>query len=300
MRAAGRARGHPHGGPDPARRATGSPRHHRARVAIHRSGAARRGRGPGLIVGMGLVAVLAAGCTTPVAMDFFGRTMSGTWGSALLGGTWTQVKGAPSEVSVDGNDGVFSIPAGNYLTAEQIMTLPTTSVRDSTGTFVATFDQNINTVNPHYGGVVAYLVARYQNSSATGYYRMGIVWDAATRRLWLRTQNAAGKGAPSNWTIEHNTGINPVADYPNGGPYAYNVVARISGAFPTTFESKVWKVGTAEPAGWMLTGTDPGNLGPQSAGPIGVRASNDLQTSPSTYPNFTEQIEITAVSVASP
>jgi hypothetical protein len=252
------------------------------------------------VAGVGLVAVLAAGCTAPVAVDFFGRTLSGTWGNAVFGGTWTQVKGAPSEVSVDGNDGVFAIPAGNYLSAEQIMTLPTTSVRDYTGTFTTTFDEDINTVNPRYGGVVAYLVARYQNSSATGYYRMGIVWDAATRRLWLRTQNAAGKGASSNWTIEKNTGIDPVADYPGGGPYAYDVVVRISGAFPTTFESKVWKVGAAEPMAWMLTGTDPGNLGPQSAGAIGVRASNDLQTSANTYPGFTEKIEISAVSVGSP
>jgi len=252
------------------------------------------------VAGVGLVALLTAGCTVPVAFDLFGRTTTSGWGSATVGGSWTQVKGSPSEVSVDGTGGVFAIPAGNYLSAEQIMTLPATSVRDYTATFTVSFTENINTINPKYGGVVAYMVARYQNTSATGYYRLGIVWDAGTRRLWLRTQNAAGKGAASNWTIEQNTGIDPVKDYPAGGPYAYTVAVQISGAFPTTFKSKVWKVGATAPAGWMLTGTDPGNLGPQAAGPVGVRASNDLQTSASTYPAFTEHIKVGDVSVTSP
>ena len=246
------------------------------------------------------VAVMAGGCTVPYASDFFGRTVTAGWGSALVGGPWTLVKGAPSEVSVAGPDGVFAIPAGNYLSAEQILTLPQTSVRDYTGSFDVSFMDNINTMNPKFGGVVAYMVARYQNSSATGYYRLGVVWDAGTRRLWLRTQNAAGKGAPSNWTIEHNTGIDPVTDYPGGGPYTYHVMVRIAGAFPTTFDSKVWKAGSAEPTSWMLTGTDSGNLGPQVPGPIGVRASNDLQTAAATYPAFTAQIDMAAITVDGP
>jgi len=246
------------------------------------------------------VALLTAACTIPYASDYFGRTVSGGWGSALIGGPWTEVKGTPSELSVNGSAGVFAIPAGNYLSAEQILTLPQTSVRDYTGSFDVTFMENISTIGPKYGGVVAYLVARYQNSSATGYYRIGIVWDAGTRRLWLRTQNAAGKGAPSNWTIEQNTGIDPVQDYPGGGPYAYHVMVHVAGAFPTTFASKVWKVGSPEPSSWMLTGSDPGNLGPQVPGPIGVRASNDLQTGPGTYPAFTAHVEVSAITVTGP
>ena len=185
--------------------------------------------------------------------------------------------------------GLFAIPAAGFLQAEQILVAPHTRALDYEGSFDVTFLGNIDTVDPHYGGVLAYLVARFHDTGPSGYYRMGVAWDAATRRLWLRTQDAAGKGNPGDFTIERNTGIDPNADFPSGPPYGpYRVEVRITGSSPTTFFSKIWKVGDTEPSGWTLTGTDAENLGPQSAGPIGFRASNDLQgaatsTSPSRH-----------------
>jgi hypothetical protein len=219
--------------------------------------------------------------------------LNGTWGTALTGGPWSLVKGSAGDISVNGTAGIIAIPAGSYLTAEHILVLPGTSARDYVGSFDVSFLENINRVNPQYGGVLAYLVARYQNTSANGYYRLGAVWDAATRRVWLRTQNPAGKGHGADFTIETNTGIDPTADFPAGPPYGpYHVKVRIAGSSPTSFASKIWKAGSPEPAAWMLTGTDPGDLGPQAAGPIGVRASNDLQSSPSNYLNFTAHVVI--------
>ena len=259
----------------------------------------RRWRAPvAAVVPLGAAAVVVSACLPlAYAYDTFSRTVTNGWGAAVIGGPWTQVKGSPGDVSADGSAGVFAIPAGNYLQAEQIMTLSATSQRDYTGSFVVSFMENLNTQNPRYGGLVAYLVARYQNSSATGYYRMGVAWDAGTRHVWLRTQNAAGHGAADDFTVEKDTGIDPVKDDPGGGPYAYHVMVKIAGAFPTTFSSKVWKVGSPEPTSWMLTGTDKGNLGPQVPGPIGVRASDDLQSSASTYLSFTAHIHVTDVNV---
>ena len=226
-----------------------------------------------------------------LAADDFARVVNGGWGAAVTGGTWSLVKGAASNLSVNGTGGVISIPAGSYLNAEQVLVLPASWARDYVASFDVTFMENINKVNPQNGGVVAYVVARYQNTGATGYYRCGSVWEASTRRLWLRTQTPAGKGRPGDFTIELNTGIDPTADFPRGPPYGpYHVKAEVQGSGPTHFASKVWKVGSAEPASWMLTGSDEGNLGPQAAGPVGVRASNDLQTSPGNYVNLTAHV----------
>ena len=206
------------------------------------------------------------------------------------------MKGSPADLSVDGTAGVFSIPADNYLRAEQIAVLPSASTRDYLGVFEVGFGENVDDLGAAHGGVVAYLVARYQNTSATGYYRMGLVWDGPTHRLWLRTQNAAGQGAPSDWTVQQNTGIDPASDYPAGGPYWYQVKVQISGSTPTSFASKVWKLGTSEPAAWMLTGSDSSGLGPQVPGLVGVRASNDLQGA-SGYLAYVAHVYVTNVAI---
>ena len=221
------------------------------------------------------------------ALDSFTRTVSNGWGRADTGGGVVTGKGSASDLSVHGSSGVFSIPGANYLNAEQIVTLPRTSAFDYVGSFVVGFSENINNYNPQHGGVVAYLVARYQARSSTGYYRLGLVWEASDRRLWLRSQNAAGAGQPNDFTIQKDTGIDPTRDY-SSPPYAYNVKVEITGSKPTSFASKVWKHGTPGPSGWMLTGTDTKKLGPQAAGPIGLRGSNDLYTGTSSFLSYTE------------
>jgi hypothetical protein len=116
----------------------------------------------------------------------------------------------------------------------------------------------------------------------------------------LRTQNPAGKSNPGDFTIEVNTGIDPATDFPNGPPYGpYHVKVQITGSSPTSFASKVWRAGAGEPAAWMLTGTDSRNLAPQGPGPIGVRASNDLQGSPGSYLSFTAHVVINNLLVGS-
>jgi hypothetical protein len=167
------------------------------------------------------------------------------------------------------------------------------------GTFDITFMDDINKVNPKFGGVVAYLVARFQNTSSSGYYRLGLSWDAGTRHLWLRTQNPAGHGNPGDFTIEKDTGINPLSAFPSGPPFgAYRLKVQITGSNPTSFASKIWLAGAPEPANWMLTGTDSKNLGPQGEGPIGFRASNDLQSSAGNFLNFTAHLQVANLTVS--
>ncbi len=243
--------------------------------------------------------LIVAGCGHALAWDTFARSVTNGWGRAApLGGSWLQVKGNPADLSVDGANGVFAIPAANYLSAEQIAILPSVSAQDYVGTFEVAFSDNVDVLGARQGGVVAYLVARYQNTSATGYYRLGLAWDGPSHHLWLRTQNAAGKGAPSDWTIQTDTGIDPANDYPAGGPYWYEMRVQIHGSSPTSFASKVWRLGTAEPAAWMLSGSDPSDLGPQVPGPVGVRASNDLQGTAGYLP-YVAHISFTNIALGS-
>ena len=239
----------------------------------------------------------SSGSTAPIAQagalaaDDFARVVRGGWGAAPVGGRWSLVKGSAADVSVNGAGGVIAVPAGSYLTVDHVLVLPSTSVRDFVATFDVTFAEDIGRQNPQYGGVVAYVVARFQNTSAHGYYRLGVVWDAASRHLWLRTQNPAGKGHPGDFTIETDTGMDPTADF-RGPPYGpYHVKVEINGAGPTSFASKIWRAGP-EPPSWMLTGTDTRGLGPQSAGPVGVRASDDLQGAPGAYVHVTDHVVI--------
>ena len=234
-----------------------------------------------------------------IAQDDFARMVDRGWGTAATGGPWALAKGEASNLSVNGGTGVIAVTAGSYLTADQVVILPEAPAKDLVGSFDVTFMENINRVNPQNGGVVAYIVARFHDTSPTGYYRSGLVWEASTRRLWLRTQTPAGKGRPGDFTIERNTGIDPTADYPSGPPYGpYHVKVEISGSDPTRFSSKVWRAGSPEPAAWMLSGTDAADLGPQGAGAVGVRASNDLQGSPNAFVDLTAHVAFGRLLVA--
>ena len=232
--------------------------------------------------------------------DTFHRPVAAGWGRARPGGKWLLAKGQTSDFSVAGGQGVVAAHAAYFLNGEQILILPHKQPLTYLGSFTIGFDENINNYNPQHGGVVAYLVARFQNTGATGYYRMGLVWEGSTRHLWLRTQTPAGQNNPGDFTSQIDTLIDPTKDFPGGPPYSYNVKVEITGANPTSFASKVWKVGMPEPASWMLTGTDSKNLGPQGPGPIGFRVSNDLYTGTSTYVNYTAHVQIADLVVGPP
>jgi len=222
--------------------------------------------------------------------------VSSGWGSANIGGTWVLQKGAAADVSVDGTGGEFSIPDARYTRAEQVLVLPTTRALDFTATFDVSFLDNVRALNPVYGGVVAGVIARFHNTNdqGNGYYRLQLVWNAngGTPQLFLRAQDDSGQDPPGHFKIEQNLGIDPTADYSGGGPYKYHVEAQLTGVDPTSFAMKAWKVGTPEPSSWQLTGADTGNFGPQMAGPIGVRASADLQSSPNVYLPDTSHVVI--------
>ncbi len=220
--------------------------------------------------------------------DSFARTVDDGWGSADIGGAWTQVSGKATDLSVSGGEGQFAIRAAYYKESAQIVTTAVEAL-EFEATYDVVFNSDPRKLRLPYGGVLAGVVARYidplGSTSTTGHYRFGLVLDASPTADWpstsglgIRIQNPYGDGAhggDGDFRIEVPAPTNVDTDYPSGPPFIYSCRARIQGSKPTSFFMKVWKRGTREPSSWSAAGTDYNNWGPQISAPIGFKASND-------------------------
>ncbi len=220
----------------------------------------------------------------PYVSDSFSRTVASGWGTADTGGAWTLQKGGGTtgSESVNGTSGVLNSVCSFYTQDEQVLTTSASALN-----FNFAFDvywpqdeKTLSSPTADYGGMVAGVVARYQNASDvdSSYYKMNASWDAngGTPVLMLRAQSNGTTPAGGAFRLNVSTGIDPTVDYPSGGPYGYHVKGEITGTNPTTFLMKIWKVGTTEPSTWQLSGSDTANAGPQVAGLVGFRNSCDL------------------------
>lgn len=234
--------------------------------------------------------VTPSGTTTPpvgpLVSDAFARVVSGGFGTSPVGGAWVVEKGNPADFSTDGTGGVVAVQNAPYTSAEHIAVVPAVAPEDWAATFDVSFLENVKALHPKNGGVIGGVVARFHNASDTGqgYYRLQLVWNAnnGSPLLFLRAQDDSGLSPPGHFKVEQDLGIDPTAQF-GSPPYTYHVAVQITGNHPTTVALKAWALGSPEPAGWLLTGTDTGNFGPQSPGPVGLRLSADLQGSPGSY-----------------
>jgi PQQ enzyme repeat len=196
---------------------------------------------------------LATGPVT-VASDSFNRTVSGGWGTAEVGGSWTLLD-TPADWSVAPGIGSISVPAG----AQQRAVLGSVST------------QNVNLlakiVLPRCTGsganCDAFLLGRVSGGSSPTYYRVGVVQGQGSTIL-LRAQRSEG----SFLSGDLNTGI-PAA---NGAVVWLRV--EFQGSSPTTIRARAWLDGTTEPTSWLLSTTDT-TAAEQVAGAVGVRARNE-------------------------
>ena len=264
-----------------------------------------------LVVGIALIPVLAScarslpapitpsGTTAPgagpVVSDAFARVVSGGLGTAPVGGVYVVEKGNPADFSVDGSGAVVAVANAPYTTAEHIAVLPGAAPEDFAASFDVSFLENLKALHPQNGGVIGGVVARFHNANDTGlgYYRLQLVWNANNGHplLFLRAQDDSGLAPPGHFKVEQNLGIDPTADFARA-PYTYHLKVQITGNHPTSVALKAWRLGAPEPAGWQLTGTDTGNFGPQAPGPVGLRTSADLQSSPGAYLAVTSHVKV--------
>ena len=190
------------------------------------------------------------GGTTPIARDDFGRTVSGGWGSADVGGAWSLTGGAAS-FAVAGSQGTIETPAG----AAQRMATLGGSLRDQD----VAADLSVAATPAAGGGVFGYLLLRTQSGGP--YYRVGLNFGPGGA-LAIRGQNHTGTALWSDVAA---------GTFAPGERIRLRVQA--DGAAPTTIRARAWKAGTTEPSAWQVVTTD-NSAGPQTAGGVGVRTVN--------------------------
>jgi PKD repeat protein len=190
---------------------------------------------------------------TELAADGFGRNVTGSWGTAPVGGAWT-LSGTASSFSVAGGEGLMALPtAGSNRKAQ----LQGVSAEDVEIRSVLSLEEISDG-----GGTFVSLAGRTSGFSSE--YRAK-VWVKSTGAVQLQL-NALQSG-------ETTLAAANVAGLSVGAGDRLAVRMQVLGSSPTTIRAKVWTAGTAEPAAWQLTTTS-STPELQDAGAVGYSVSN--------------------------
>ncbi len=199
-----------------------------------------------------------------IASDEFQRTLSGSWGTADNGGTYT-LQGNASNYAVDGSAGTITVAKGGVTRSA---VLDSTSASDLDITFKVALDKVATG-----GNDFVYAVSRRIGNSE---YRPRIVFNSngtitvnATRVI---------NGSESSLGSAVVTGLSQAP-----GTYVW-FRAQVTGTNPTTINVKAWADGSSEPASWMFTTTD-GSAALQAPGAVGLRVytASGVSNAPVTF-----------------
>ena len=171
-----------------------------------------------------------------LAADAFGRTVANGWGTAGTGGPWTRF-GPAGLFNVSGGTGNMVMNAGSG----PRVALDGVSATSSEATVKLGLDKIGN-------GSGTFLSLGGRTDGNNGYRTK--VKIAPTGRVTLYLVRVVNGG---------ETTIDAVT-LPVGVTYAVGeqlqVRMRTEGTSPTTVRARAWEVGTSEPSGWQVSGTD--------------------------------------------
>lgn len=189
----------------------------------------------------------------PYAVDTFNRTVTGnSWGSADVGGAWTNVNGVgPRSVA----PGVGSLTMASA-TSQTGVYLGGVSATDSDVTTTVTLDKAATG-----NGVYIYVAGR--RISTNNEYR------ARLRVLSNNSVQLALTALAGSSTETTLVGETPLAGVTFTPGLQLKVRFQVIGTSPTTLRLKVWPAGSAEPATWQRTGTD-SSAALQAPGSVGL------------------------------
>ena len=194
--------------------------------------------------------VTVAAAPPAYAQDSFTRSVTGGWGAADLGGSWTG-SGTASNFNVAG--GVGTIRMG---TAGSGPSRALTGVSSSNTEMRAT----IGVDKAATGGGV-YVTLRPRVVASGDRYYMDTKFNAGgTVSVIL------GRNVGATETVLQSVTVPGLTVVPTD---RLQVKVQAFGTSPTTFRAKVWKAGTAEPAAWSASVTDSTAV-LQAVGSIGV------------------------------
>ncbi len=193
--------------------------------------------------------MVTAPTVTQYAQDLFGRTATGAWGSADVGGAWT-VGGGAANFSVASGAGQMNLAAAGSQPSAFLNTL-------SLGDTNTVVDFSVDKAATG-GGNYVYVSARHKS---TGEYRLRAKLLATGAMQLSLTKVVSGTETVLA------TGSVP-------GTFAANTPMRmrlqVSGTTTVALTGKMWAAGTAEPASWQVTANDA--TSPLPAGAPGVMA----------------------------
>ncbi len=183
------------------------------------------------------VTVAAAPTSTTLASDTFTRTLSGSLGKADVGGTWS---GSGASYAVSGGEGKIVMQTPGSGPASNLPGTASTSSADLALTL---------SIDKAATGSGVYFDAVARRITGAGDYR-GKLQFRSDQSVRLSISRVSG-GA--------ETSVLPAVVVP-GLTYApgdkLRVRVQATGVSPTQLRAKVWRVGAAEPASWLLSGSD--------------------------------------------
>ncbi|THG30797.1 beta strand repeat-containing protein [Naasia lichenicola] len=180
---------------------------------------------------------VTAGTTPPaagvIASDDFARSTSANWGTATLGGAWTNSSSTSASYSTDGSVGRL-----NSLTASKTLEVYLQGV---TSTSVDV--QSTIALDPANAGGSVFASVIGRRVGTADYRARAVVASGGAVTLQLqRSGTSIVSSAISGLTY-------------NAGDQL-TVRLQVVGTGTTTLRAKVWKVGTTEPTAWQATTTD--------------------------------------------
>ncbi|WP_146904562.1 PKD domain-containing protein [Cellulomonas aerilata] len=181
---------------------------------------------------------------TDVALDRFGRSLTGGWGTAEVGGAWTSVNAAAT-FSVSANGGRQRVPVAH--TASSFLHSATTTTAD-----VRT-DVALDAA-PTGGGTYLSVVGR-QVGTSSYHARVKVLPNGAVNLQIARSGTSLAATDVAGLS------------YAPGTKLAVRV--QVTGTAPTTIRAKVWRASATEPTTWQVTRTD-STAGLQTAGAVGL------------------------------
>lgn len=187
----------------------------------------------------------------PFALDTFGRTATGGWGSAEVGGAWT-VGGGAANFSVGSGAGAMRANGAGW----NLTSYLTGVARTDTDLWAkAQLD-----VMPTGGGTDLDYAARSVGTTQGYRLRTKVLATGVVRASLL----SVASGTTTTLTQVNVPGLT----YAAGDVLQVRVQA--IGTSPTTLRAKVWRAGQAEPAAWTVSATD-SNAALQVAGGVGFQ-----------------------------
>jgi PKD repeat protein len=190
---------------------------------------------------------------TVIARDSFARSITGNWGIAEVGGTWTMTGGA-SKFAVNGQSAIVNLTAA---ASGPSASLNGVSVQNLDATIDFSTDKIAN------GAGVYTTVSTRKVGTSTYQFTLKFVVVNGVSTVTVGTSRVLNGTSTSLGVVTV-----PGLTYSLGDVIRMRYTAIGSGT--TTLQAKAWKVGTTEPAAFNLTRTD-NTAALQAAGPISVQ-----------------------------